>query len=96
MTRYDDVRTVSRDLHTFHNAPNMTIEDYQRSGNSILHLDPPEHTQLRLVVNKGFTPADGRAHGRRGAHVGDALLDAVVADDTLDLVSGSRPSCRCG
>ncbi len=56
ITRYDDVRTASRDHTTFHNAPNMTIEDYERSGNSILHLDPPEHTQLRLIVNKGFTP----------------------------------------
>ena len=56
ITRYEDVRTASRDHTTFHNAPNMTIEDYERSGNSILHLDPPEHTQLRLIVNKGFTP----------------------------------------
>ena len=56
VTRYDDVRAVSRDFHTFRNAPNMTIEDYARSGNSILHIDPPEHTRLRLIVNKGFTP----------------------------------------
>ncbi len=45
ITRYDDVRAVSRDHTTFTNAPNMVIEDYERSGNSILHLDPPEHTR---------------------------------------------------
>jgi cytochrome P450 len=87
VTRYDDVRAVSRDFHTFHNAPNMTIEDYERSGNSILHLDPPEHTQLRLIVNKGFTPRmvdrmrdDVRTRASR-------LLDALPADDQWDLVS---------
>ncbi|HEY3671440.1 MAG TPA: cytochrome P450 [Acidimicrobiia bacterium] len=87
VTRYDDVRAVSRDFHTFHNAPNMTIEDYARSGNSILHLDPPEHTQLRLIVNKGFTPRmvermrdDVRTRASR-------LLDAVPPDDQWDLVS---------
>jgi len=87
VTRYEDVRTVSRDFHTFHNAPNMTIEDYQRSGNSILHLDPPEHTQLRLVVNKGFTPRMVERMGDDVRTRAAALLDAVVADERWDLVS---------
>ncbi len=86
ITRYEDVRTASRDHTTFHNAPNMTIEDYERSGNSILHLDPPEHTQLRLIVNKGFTPrmiermADEIRARARG------LLDAIGDAEEFDLV----------
>jgi cytochrome P450 len=86
VTRYDDVRTVSRDFATFNNAPNMVIEDYERSGNSILHLDPPEHTRLRLIVNKGFTPRmierladDVRTRTR-------ALLDTLPDADDFDLV----------
>jgi cytochrome P450 len=86
VTRYDDVRSVSRDFHTFTNAPNMTIEDYERSGNSILHLDPPEHTQLRLIVNKGFTPrmVERMRDDIRSRAAG--LLDPLVAEDEFDLV----------
>jgi cytochrome P450 len=87
VTRYEDVRAVSRDFHTFRNAPNMTIEDYQRSGNSILHLDPPEHTQLRLVVNKGFTPRMVERMGDDVRARATALLDAVTGDERWDLVS---------
>jgi cytochrome P450 len=86
VTRYEDVRAVSRDFHTFHNAPNMTIEDYQRSGNSILHLDPPEHTQLRLVVNKGFTPRMVERMGDDVRAQATTLLDAVSGEDRWDLV----------
>jgi cytochrome P450 len=86
VTRYDDVRTVSRDFHTFTNAPNMTIEDYERSGNSILHLDPPEHTQLRLIVNKGFTPrmVERLSDDIRARAVG--LLEPLIDAPTFDLV----------
>ena len=87
ITRYDDVRAVSRDFHTFHNAPNMTIEDYERSGNSILHLDPPEHTQLRLIVNKGFTPRMVERMRDDVRTRASGLLDTVPADDQWDLVS---------
>jgi cytochrome P450 len=86
VTRYDDVRSVSRDFTSFTNAPNMTIEDYARSGNSILHLDPPEHTRLRLIVNKGFTPrmVDRMADDVRGRTL--ALLDGLPDHGEFDLV----------
>jgi methyl-branched lipid omega-hydroxylase len=86
VTRYDDVRAVSRDFHTFQNAPNMTIEDYERSGNSILHLDPPEHTQLRLIVNKGFTPRMVERMADEVRARACALLDPLLHTETFDLV----------
>lgn len=86
VTRYDDVRTVSRDFGAFTNAPNMTIEDYQRSGNSILHLDPPEHTKLRLIVNKGFTPRMVERMADEVRARACALLDPLVDADAYDLV----------
>ena len=86
VTRYDDVRAVSREFAAYHNAPNMVIEDYQRSGNSILHLDPPEHTRLRLIVNKGFTPrmVDRMVDEVRARAI--ALLDPLVGSGEFDLV----------
>ncbi len=86
VTRYDDVRVVSRDHQTYTNAPNFVIEDYQRSGDSIFHLDPPEHTKVRLIVNKGFTPrmVERMADEVRARAV--ALLDPLVSESEFDLV----------
>ncbi len=86
VTRYDDVRAVSRDHQTYTNAPNFVIEDYQRSGDSIFHLDPPEHTKVRLIVNKGFTPrmVERMADEVRSRAV--ALLDPLVSESEFDLV----------
>ncbi len=86
ITRYEDVRAVSRDFATYANAPNMTIEDYERSGNSILHLDPPEHTRLRLIVNKGFTPrmVERMTEDVRACAI--ELVDVIAADDECELV----------
>jgi len=86
VTRYDDVRAVSRDFATFANAPNMVIEDYERSGNSILHLDPPEHTKLRLIVNKGFTPRMVERMADEVQARACALLDALLDAGRFDLV----------
>jgi len=89
ITRYADVVAVSRDHTTFTNAPNMTIEDYPRSGNSILHIDPPEHTQVRLIVNRGFTPrmVERMVDGVRARAA--ALADALAQRDDrgCDLVA---------
>ena len=97
ITRYDDVRTRVARSPTYTNAPNIVIEDYQRSGNSILHLDPPEHTQLRLIVNKGFTPRmvermadEVRSRARRVAR---PLVRRVEAFDLVDAFAAL--ACRC-
>ncbi len=86
VTRYDDVRAVSRDHQTFTNAPNFVIEDYQRSGDSIFHLDPPEHTKVRLIVNKGFTPRMVERMVDVVRERAMALLDPLVGEDEFDLV----------
>ena len=38
----------------------------QRGTRSILNLDPPDHTRIRGIVQKVFTPADDRAARARG------------------------------
>jgi cytochrome P450 len=60
VTRYDDVMAVSRDPDTFHSAPNTTISDIPPEIaewlGSMINMDAPKHTKLRLIVNRGFTP----------------------------------------
>jgi cytochrome P450 len=60
VTRYADVMEVSRDPDTFHSAPTCTIGDMPPEVaewlGSMINMDAPKHTKLRLIVNRGFTP----------------------------------------
>jgi cytochrome P450 len=60
LTRYADVYQVSRDPDTFHSAPSTTIGDIPAELaewlGSMINMDAPRHTKLRLIVNRGFTP----------------------------------------
>jgi cytochrome P450 len=60
VTRFDDVMQVSRDPDTFHSAPTSTIGDIPPEIaewlGSMINMDAPKHTKLRLIVNRGFTP----------------------------------------
>ena len=60
LTRYDDVMRVSRDPDTFHSAPSINIGDIPPEIaewlGSMINMDAPKHTKLRLIVNRGFTP----------------------------------------
>jgi len=60
VTRYADVMQVSRDPDTFHSAPTVTITDMPAEIaewlGSMINMDAPKHTKLRLIVNRGFTP----------------------------------------
>src|SRR5499426_190373 len=62
LTRFADVAAVTRDWQTFSSAYGiqamMDPEDTARMGaiRSMISTDPPRHTKLRAVVNRGFTP----------------------------------------
>src|SRR5712692_6530970 len=61
LTRYDDVAAATRDWETFSSAHGIQVmtdpEDTARIGiRSMISTDPPKHTKLRGVVNRGFTP----------------------------------------
>ena len=68
LTRYDDVATVlrsndfSRDIEKSAKPIDNPISQRQRArrttgSKSILNLDPPDHTRLRRLVSKSFTPS---------------------------------------
>ena len=58
VTRYDDVADILRDPETFSSiamrrqAPGRDPHD--RSGNSVITSDPPEHTRLRRILQHEF------------------------------------------
>ena len=54
---------------------------------SILFLDPPDHTRLRGLVSKAFTPRAVERMGPRIQQIVDELLDAVAGLDRFDLMA---------
>jgi cytochrome P450 len=90
VTRYADIREISRDPARFCSGLGVLANDPIREGGtiegSILHLDPPRHAEYRRLLNREFT---GRAVGRMEERVRArtrALLDAIPRDEEVDLV----------
>ena len=66
VTRYDDIADILRDPATFSSiamrrqAPGRDPGD--RSGNSVITADPPEHTRLRKILQDEFRMRPLREH----------------------------------
>jgi cholest-4-en-3-one 26-monooxygenase len=65
VTRLEDVKTVSRDSELFSSEEklaiirfdeSMTDEGLEANRLVLLNMDAPQHTKLRRIVSKGFTP----------------------------------------
>ncbi len=60
LTRHEDVMKVSRDADNFRSAPSTNILDIPAEIaewlGSMINMDSPKHTRMRLIVNRGFTP----------------------------------------
>jgi len=86
VTRHEDVKDVSvRSKDEFSTAensaiirfgPEMTREEIDVQRFILLNMDPPEHTEQRAIVSKGFTP---RAIGRLEAALQERA-ERIVAE----------------
>ena len=86
VTRYEDVMTV---LHHYSADRTPTPEQLAALGmeafspvaevmvRQMLYLDPPEHTRVRTLAAKGFTPSRVEALRDHIADIVGRLLDAV-------------------
>jgi cytochrome P450 len=61
-------------------------EDGRPRGVSMLDRDPPDHTRLRRLVSKAFTPRAVQALRPRITGLVDGMLDAVEPEGRADLV----------
>src|SRR6202161_3313013 len=99
VTRYADVRTVltdprmAKDVHRWPGGGRSRPSEATGVYAHMLHADPPDHTRLRRVVQKAFTPR--RAALRpRAEEIGAGLLDemASACGDVVDLLDAyARP-----
>ena len=86
LTRYDDVQTVLQDHRRFSNQEAGAGDREYTQDRSMLDLDPPDHTRLRSLVSKAFTPRSVAALGPRIERIVEELLDEVDGEDRFDLI----------
>jgi len=97
LTRYEDVSATlksndySRDIEKY--SPQASSEARQRRRardtnrtKSILNLDPPDHTRLRRLVSKSFTPSAIERLRLRILSLTEVVLDRAQQQGSLELV----------
>ncbi len=96
VTRYDDVTAVLKDERFIKDK----LTAWQLGGaekpwvpavfkplfRNMLNLDPPDHTRLRVLVHKAFTPALVERMRPRIQALANELLDRVQGQDRMDLI----------
>jgi cytochrome P450 len=99
ITRFEDVRTVSRDHRTFSSERRGIFHwddigsislDLQRL--QLISMDPPRHDRLKAMVIKEFTPEAVARHEDQVKQIINGVLDSVADQERFDLVADvARP-----
>jgi cytochrome P450 len=102
VTKHEDVLAVSRDSALFSSAlkgymPTLEADPVgiEQSRLMLLGMDPPQHTRLRGLVNRGFTPRRVAALEPRIRALCKQIVDAVLPRGECDFVTdiaGELPS----
>jgi cytochrome P450 PksS len=91
LTRYDDVRLVLKDerlAKDISSKMRWVPRALQPLNRNLLNMDPPDHTRLRALVSKAFTPGRVELLRDRVQQVCGELLDGAARNGRLELVSG--------
>ncbi|MEO8362879.1 MAG: cytochrome P450 [Ilumatobacteraceae bacterium] len=97
LTRYEDVSATlrsndfSRDVEKYSEQSSSAARQRRRQRNegrtkSILNLDPPDHTRLRRLVSKSFTPSAIDRLRPRIQQLVDTRLDRAEELGSIELV----------
>jgi methyl-branched lipid omega-hydroxylase len=91
LTRHADVVEASRNPQQFQsgqgtNIVDMPIEIAEFFG-SMINMDAPRHTRLRLIVNRSFTPRQVERIDDQVQQKAEAIIDRVAGMGECDFVS---------
>jgi cytochrome P450 len=101
MTRYADVTAVLRDARYSADERNQSNYEKMRAravkqgvmdadesyGGSMLRVDPPDHTRLRTLVSRAFTPRIVEGLRGRVEAIVEQHLDAVADQGGMDVIA---------
>jgi len=97
LTRYEDVNALLRDERFTKNRRSALTPEQKRKlpwtpsmfrplERNMLDLDPPDHTRLRSLVHKAFTPGLVEQMRARAQDIANELLDGVTGRGGMDLI----------
>ncbi len=90
VTRYHDVLAVSRQPELFSSAQGIRLEDMTaeecEARRTIMELDPPQHTALRRLVSRPFTPRGVQQYAEQVRAVTRSLLDGLAGRPDVEVV----------
>ena len=92
LSRYDDVLTGFRDHAAFSNTNGVMIERSMWTPDasrflSFLAMDPPEHTAMRSLISRAFTPRRVAALEPRIREIASRYIDAAVDRGSFDFMA---------
>jgi cytochrome P450 len=94
LTRYDDVAMILKDPRFGKGGYEKLLAarfggqgDEPGIASSMLFKDPPDHTRLRTLVSKAFTPRVVEAMRPHIQELVDRLLDAVDGRGSMDVIA---------
>ncbi|MEI8001158.1 MAG: cytochrome P450 [Actinomycetes bacterium] len=92
ITRADDLHLVSHEWEVFSSEWGITLHEAETDEQlaeqrmMMLMMDPPRHTRLRLLVNKGFTPRMIERLHERVREITREIVEAAVGRGEVDFV----------
>jgi cytochrome P450 len=97
LTRYEDVSSTlknpdfSRDIDKYSTDASTQVRRDRRERNrnrtkSILNLDPPDHTRLRRIVSKSFTPSAMERLRPRMVQLVNEVLNKAADNGGMELI----------
>lgn len=93
VTRYDDVRQALADPRLSLDKRNAAPGGYRGMAlppaldANLLNMDPPDHTRIRRLVSRAFTPRQIEQLREPIRRTADQLLDAIAAAERADLIA---------
>lgn len=93
VSRYQDIDAILRDHRRFSSDPKNRTPSRSRRAQiipevapSLLFIDPPDHTRLRSLVSKAFTPKTIETMDLRVREIMAELLDQIADPASFDLM----------
>ena len=89
LTRFADVEAAFKDHETFSSAHGVALESRRSRGAlpMIITMDPPEHTVLRKLVSRVFTPRKVAAMEGETRRIISGYLDRIAGEGACDVVA---------
>ncbi|MFV1991742.1 MAG: cytochrome P450, partial [Acidimicrobiales bacterium] len=99
ITRYEDVVNVTKDYRTFTSEKGIRLEEMDEeelaARETLMEIDPPDHTRLRRLVSRGFTRRTIETYESVFRDLTGRIFDDVLVDeaefDFVEAISRELP-----